>query len=93
MLAETSVWGTASFQLVAAGVTALAIFIVAWFMLGTAARAKQDRTIAARMRAIGRPVRQSAPAAPSGSGGASEPSVTGDKVKIGECEQVHVFHR
>jgi tight adherence protein B len=75
MLAETSLWGTASFQLVAAGVTALAIFIVAWFMLGTAARAKQDSTIAARMRAIGRPVRQQN-APPSGSGGWIPDSVT-----------------
>ena len=77
MLGETSTWGTASFQMIAAGLTALAIFIVVWFMLGTAARAKQDRTIAARMRAIGRPVRQQdAPTAPGGAGGWIPESVT-----------------
>jgi len=77
MLGETSTWGTASFQMIAAGLTALAIFIVVWFMLGTAARAKQDRTIAARMRAIGRSVRQQdAPTAPGGAGGWIPESVT-----------------
>src|SRR5919201_3382736 len=46
--------------LVVVALVALAAFALGWLLLGTAARVKADREMAARMAAIGRPVPQSA---------------------------------
>src|SRR5918994_88298 len=43
---------------VVVGLVALAAFALGWLLLGTAARVKADRDMAARMAAIGRPVPQ-----------------------------------
>ena len=61
MLAE-SFWTTSAAQYLLAGLVALVAFFVAWFLLGNAARAKKDRQVEARMRAVIQPG-QSGPAA------------------------------
>jgi tight adherence protein B len=48
-------WGTRAAELVAVSFVGVLAFILAWFLLGTAARAKADRAIAQRMRGAGRP--------------------------------------
>jgi tight adherence protein B len=57
MLAE-SFWTTTSAQYLIAGAVAVVSFLLVWFLLGTAARAKQDREIEARMHAVMRPGQQ-----------------------------------
>src|SRR5438128_7016654 len=58
MLADATFWSTATFQVIAAVLVGLAVFVIAWFLFGTAARAKQDKVIAARMRSMGQRVKQ-----------------------------------
>ncbi len=57
MLAE-SFWTSDTAQFVLAGLVALVAFLLAWFLLGTAARAKKDRDVEARMRAVIQPGQQ-----------------------------------
>jgi tight adherence protein B len=57
MLAE-SFWTTPGAQYLIAGSVAVVAFLLVWFLLGTAARAKQDREIEARMHAVMRPGQQ-----------------------------------
>jgi len=57
MLAE-SFWTSDAAQFVLAGLVALVAFLLAWFLLGTAARAKKDRDVEARMRAVIQPGQQ-----------------------------------
>ncbi|MDP9330906.1 MAG: type II secretion system F family protein [Actinomycetota bacterium] len=77
MLADTTFWSTATFQLVAAVLVGLTFFLVVWFLLGTAARAKQDKVIAARMRSMGKRVKaQDQPAQERALGGWVPVSVT-----------------
>ena len=67
---DSAFWTSAAFQLAMAVTVGLAAFLLVWFLLGTAARAKKDRAIVARMKAIGRPVReQDRPAEERGLGG------------------------
>jgi tight adherence protein B len=58
MLAETFFSSEAMLAIVVA-LVALAAFVMGWLLLGTAARMKADRDMAARMAAIGRPAPQS----------------------------------
>jgi tight adherence protein B len=62
MLAE-SFWTSSTAQYVLAGLVALVAFLLAWFLLGTAARAKKDREVEARMRAVIQPGQQPSAAA------------------------------
>lgn len=62
MLAE-SFWTSSTAQYVLAGLVALVAFLLAWFLLGTAARAKKDREVEARMRAVIQPGQQPSTAA------------------------------
>jgi tight adherence protein B len=62
MLAE-SFWTSSTAQYVLAGLVALVAFLLAWFLLGTAARAKKDREVDARMRAVIQPGQQPSVAA------------------------------
>jgi tight adherence protein B len=55
MLATTSFFGTPLFQLMTAVMAGLVVFLLIWFLLGTAARARKDKAFAARMKAIGKP--------------------------------------
>jgi tight adherence protein B len=57
MLAE-SFWTSTGAQYLIAGAVALVAFLLAWFLLGTAARAKKDREVEARMHAVMRPGQQ-----------------------------------
>jgi tight adherence protein B len=57
MLAE-SFWTSSTAQYVLAGLVAIVAFLLAWFLLGTAARAKKDREVEARMRAVIQPGQQ-----------------------------------
>jgi tight adherence protein B len=57
MLAE-SFWTTGSAQVVIAVLVGLVAFFLAWFLLGSAARAKEDREVARRMHAVIRPGQQ-----------------------------------
>jgi tight adherence protein B len=54
MLAE-SFWTSSTVQYVLAGLVAMVAFFLAWFLLGTAARARKDRDVEARMRAVIQP--------------------------------------
>jgi tight adherence protein B len=54
MLGAESFWGSASAQTVIASLVGLAAFALGWMLLGTAARARADREITARMQAITR---------------------------------------
>jgi tight adherence protein B len=58
MLGADTFFGSDAMLAVAAGLVALAAFAVGWLLLGTAARVKADREMAARMAAIGRSVPQ-----------------------------------
>ena len=57
MLAAENFFSSQAMLLVVVGL-GLAAFALAWLLLGTAARVKADRDMAARMAAIGRPVPQ-----------------------------------
>lgn len=54
MLAVEPFWSTPAAQITVAALVGLAAFFLGWMLLGTAARAKADRSIAARMSAITR---------------------------------------
>jgi tight adherence protein B len=58
MLAADTFFSSQAMLLVVVGLVALAAFALGWLLLGTAARVKADRDMAARMAAIGRPVPQ-----------------------------------
>lgn len=59
LAAEQPFWGSSAAQLAVAGLVGAAAFFLGWMLLGTAARAKADRSIAARMSSIARgPARQ-----------------------------------
>jgi tight adherence protein B len=45
--------GSAAFQLLVAVLFGLVVFLLAWFMFGTAARARSDKEFAARMQGLG----------------------------------------
>ena len=70
MLAETAnFWTSSTAQIVVATLVGLVAFFLAWFLLGSAARARSDREIANRMHAVMRPGQQSAaPEATKGTG-------------------------
>jgi tight adherence protein B len=59
MLAVETFFSSEAMLAVVVGLVALAAFALGWLLLGTAARVKADRDMAARMAAIGRPVPQS----------------------------------
>ena len=65
MLAE-SFWTSSTAQYVLAGLVAVVAFLLAWFLLGTAARAKKDREVEARMRAVIQPGQQPSAATATG---------------------------
>jgi tight adherence protein B len=58
MLAAENFFSSQAMLLVVVGLVTLAAFALGWLLLGTAARVKADRDMAARMAAIGRPVPQ-----------------------------------
>ncbi|MGH2679887.1 MAG: type II secretion system F family protein [Actinomycetota bacterium] len=70
MLAADTFFSSEAMLAVVVGLVALAAFAMGWLLLGTAARVKSDRDMAARMAAIGRPVPQSiaSPVDKSGTG-------------------------
>ncbi|MGZ8630042.1 MAG: hypothetical protein ACXWZF_03625, partial [Actinomycetota bacterium] len=51
-LAAVSFWSSPVAQVVLAALVGVAVFVLGWLLLGTAARAKKDREISARMAAI-----------------------------------------
>lgn len=53
-----SFWTSSTAQYLLAGLVAVVAFLLAWFLLGTAARAKKDREVEARMRAVIQPGQQ-----------------------------------
>ncbi|HEY7401601.1 MAG TPA: type II secretion system F family protein [Actinomycetota bacterium] len=53
-MTDASFWGTTTGLGIAMGLAFLALFALGWLLLGTAARAKQDRRMAARMASAGR---------------------------------------
>jgi tight adherence protein B len=57
MAAETF-WGSTAFLAITIAVVALAVFSLGWLLFGTAIRARNDREMAARMTAAGRPNRE-----------------------------------
>jgi len=59
MLAAETFFSSEAMLAVVVALVALAAFALGWLLLGTAARVKADRDMAARMAAIGRPVPQS----------------------------------
>jgi tight adherence protein B len=68
MLAAETFFSSQAMLAVVVALVALAAFVMGWLLLGTAARVKADRDMAARMAAIGRPVPQSS-ASPVGKAG------------------------
>ena len=60
MLPSSTFFGSSAFQLITAVVAGLVVFLLIWFLLGTAARARKDKAFAARMKAIGRPEKKKA---------------------------------
>ncbi|MET1011775.1 MAG: hypothetical protein ABWY83_05295, partial [Actinomycetota bacterium] len=58
MLAADTFFSSQAMLAVVVALVALAAFALGWLLLGTAARVKADRDMAARMAAIGRPVPQ-----------------------------------
>jgi tight adherence protein B len=58
MLAAENFFSSQAMLLILVGLVGLAAFFLGWLLLGTAARVKADRDMAARMAAIGRPVTQ-----------------------------------
>jgi tight adherence protein B len=59
MLAADTFFSSQAMLAVVVALVGLAAFAMGWLLLGTAARVKADREMAARMAAIGRPVPQS----------------------------------
>jgi len=59
MFAAETFFSSQAMLAVVVGLVAFAAFALGWLLLGTAARVKADRDMAARMAAIGRPVPQS----------------------------------
>jgi tight adherence protein B len=59
MLAADTFFSSQAMLAVVVALVTLAAFAMGWLLLGTAARVKADREMAARMAAIGRPVPQS----------------------------------
>src|SRR2546426_4614529 len=57
VLADTF-WTSSTAQIFIAVVVGLVAFLLAWFLLGSAARAKKDRDVEARMRAVIAPAQQ-----------------------------------
>ena len=57
VLADTF-WTSSAAQTLIAVVVGLVAFLLAWFLLGSAARAKKDREVEARMRAVIAPAQQ-----------------------------------
>ncbi|HEX6845115.1 MAG TPA: type II secretion system F family protein [Actinomycetota bacterium] len=55
MLGAESFWTSPAAQYIVAGLVALVAFFLVWFILGSAARAKKDRDIEARMRSVMQP--------------------------------------
>ncbi|HET6713595.1 MAG TPA: type II secretion system F family protein, partial [Actinomycetota bacterium] len=51
-LIAASFWSSPVAQMVLAGLVGATVFVVGWLLLGTAARAKKDRQIAARMAVV-----------------------------------------
>jgi tight adherence protein B len=74
--AADAFWTSAAAQLAIAVMTGFVVFFLGWFLLGNAARAKKDRDIEARMRAVMRPGQDKDPAAALGTGGWIPDSVT-----------------
>ena len=70
MLGADTFFSSEAMLAVVVALVALAAFALGWLLLGTAARVKSDRDMAARMAAIGRPVPQAAgsPVGKAGSG-------------------------
>jgi tight adherence protein B len=58
MLAAETFFSSQAMLIVVVALVGLAAFALGWLLLGTAARVKADRDMAARMAAIGRPVPQ-----------------------------------
>jgi tight adherence protein B len=75
MLAET-VWTSAAAQIVVAALVGIVAFLLAWFLLGTAARARAEREVAQRMQAVIRPGQQSVGVAPAAGTGWIPENVT-----------------
>lgn len=61
MLVAESFWSTPAAQITVAGLVGAAAFFLGWMLLGTAARAKADRSIATRMATIARAATAAAP--------------------------------
>ena len=51
-LIAASFWSSPVAQIVIAGLVGASVFVLGWLLLGTAARAKKDREIAARMATV-----------------------------------------
>jgi tight adherence protein B len=64
-----SFWTSSGAQIAIAALVGVVAFFLAWFLLGSAARAKSEREVAARMQAVIRPGQQPVGAAPSQSTG------------------------
>lgn len=58
MLGAESFWTSSGAQYLVAGLVAVVAFFLTWFILGSAARAKKDRDVDARMRAVMAPGQQ-----------------------------------
>jgi tight adherence protein B len=69
MLAD-SFWTTQSAQVALASLVGVVAFLLAWFLLGNAARARKDREVEARMRAVIQPGQQPVAAPGSAAGSA-----------------------
>jgi tight adherence protein B len=54
-MVAASVWSSSATQYVIAGLVAFVAFFLVWFILGSAARARKDRDVEARMRAVMQP--------------------------------------
>ena len=70
-LIAASFWSSPVAQMVLAGLVGATVFVVGWLLLGTAARAKKDRQIAARMAVV------------SGAGNLSQPEGRRERVVAG----------
>jgi tight adherence protein B len=55
---DTAFWTSSAAQILLAVLVGLVAFLLAWFLLGNAARAKKDREVEARMRAVISPTTQ-----------------------------------
>jgi tight adherence protein B len=72
MVLADSFWITSTAQILIAVTVGLVAFLMAWFLLGSAARARKDRDVEARMRAVispaSQPVAQGATQTAAGTG-------------------------